>query len=90
MTEPANMGQSSSPIARKVLGALLDGELSERDLYVRLRPVDRVGLHRALAELDRDRLVAAHVTGTLPGPNVTTYRLTDACRACLDALRTFA
>lgn len=45
---------SLSGSAQKVLDALGDEALCERDLYVRLRPISRVGLHRALADL-RDR-----------------------------------
>lgn len=65
------------PTGHKVLKALRDEDLCERDLFIRLRPVDRVALHRLLAEMVRDRHIARRDVGRLPGPVVTTYMLPE-------------
>lgn len=63
-----------TPSAEKILAALDGEELSERDLFIRLRPMDRMALYHTLRGLVRDGLIGARDEGRLPGPVVTRYR----------------
>jgi DNA-binding transcriptional ArsR family regulator len=63
------------PTGHKILDALKDDDLCERDLFIRLRPVDQLALHRLLREMDDDGLLASYGRGRLPGPVVTYYAL---------------
>jgi hypothetical protein len=63
------------PTAQKVLDALREDDLSERDLFIRLRPVDRLALHRLLPRMVSDGLIVSYTRGRLPGPTPMYYAL---------------
>jgi hypothetical protein len=58
----------------KVIGALQSEDLCECDLFIRLRPVDRLALHRFLPEMVSNGWIERYDQGRLPGPVVTMYR----------------
>lgn len=63
------------PTGLKVIEALRQEHASERDLFIRLRPVDRLALHRFLPEMVSKGWIERYDRGRLPGPVVTTYCL---------------
>jgi hypothetical protein len=81
-TGPANMTpmglSATSPTGLKILEALEDGGLCERDLFIRLRPVDRLALHRLLADMESEGALRQYHEGRYPGAVVTMYRRANA------------
>lgn len=63
--------------AQKILRKIRGKRMCERDLFIGLRPMNRLALHRLLpAMVDAGRL-AQYDEGTLPGPVVTMYCLPE-------------
>jgi hypothetical protein len=70
------MENAIAPIGTKIIDALNHGgDLCERDLFIRLRPVDRLALHRLLKAMVSEGSLVRYDRGRLPGPVVTHYSL---------------
>lgn len=69
-----------NPSAHKILVALGSEyePQSELDLFIRLRPMDRMALYHTLRALVADGLVIARHEGRFPDPNYEVYSLPDA------------
>lgn len=63
------------PTGVKIIRALRDEDLCERDLFIRLRPVDRLALHRFLPEMVERGWIAQYSKGREPAPVVEMFCL---------------
>jgi hypothetical protein len=53
MTAHSSQLREESPTTRKVIAKLWKEDACERDLFIRLRPVDRLAPHRLLGDMVR-------------------------------------